>query len=480
VVTDAEGLYHALSARDARFDGLFFVGVTTTGIYCRPVCPARTPMQSRCRFFRRAAEAEKEGFRACFRCRPELAPGGAGLGAVSALAQRVVARLEGELPEGGLAGLARSLGVSDRHLRRVVQAELGVTPRELALVHRLGLAKQLLRDTTLPVAEVAFASGFASVRRFNAVFVERCGVTPTALRGSGAPRREPGRLTIRLGLRPPIDWSGLLAFLGRRALRGVEGVSDGELRRAVRIGERTGYLRAALAASGEAVEVELSPSLAPCVVEIAARVRRLFDLDARPDVIAERFTTDPLLGPLAAKAPGIRLPGAFDGFEVAVRAILGQQVSVAAATTLAGRWIERFGEPIASPFADVSRLPPTAATMARLEPAELARVGLPLSRARTLRALAEAVASGRVDLGLAADLEATRAALLALPGIGPWTAEYVALRALGAPDAFPQGDLALRNRLGGGDPAAALARAEVFRPFRSYAALLVWSSMGGG
>lgn len=480
VAPDVEGLYRALAARDARFDGRFYVGVTTTGIYCRPICPARTPMRGRCRFFRRAAEAEKEGFRACFRCRPELAPGGAPLDAPSQLVRRAVARLEGELPEGGIAGLAESLGVTPRHLRRVVQAELGVGPLELALVHRLGVAKQLLRDTRLPIAEVAFASGFSSVRRFNAVCAQRFGKTPTALRRTGAPRGEAGTLTLSLGLRPPIAWSELLGFLRKRALGGVEVVTEDCLFRAVRVGSRTGHLRARLAASGRAVEVDLPASLAPAVVEIGARLRRVFDLDACPDALAARLGADPLMGPLVAKTPGIRLPGAFDGFEVAVRAVLGQQISVGAATTLAGRWVERFGEPIETPYPGVHRLPPTAATLATIEPSEIASLGMPITRARTLRQLAEAVAAGRLALGPGADLDGTRAALLAIPGIGPWTAEYVAMRALGAPDAFPDGDLVLRKRLGDGVPAAARRRAEAFRPYRAYAALLVWSSAGGG
>lgn len=478
MLPDDDSLHRALIARDARFDGLFFVGVTTTGIYCRPICPARTPARSRCRFFRRAAEAEQAGFRACFRCRPELAPGAAPLDAPSALARRAARCLEAELPEDGLAGVARRLGVSDRHLRRVVARELGALPKDLVLAHRLGLAKQLLRDTTLPITEVAFASGFSSVRRFNAAFAERMGRTPSALRArSEAPS---DTLRLRLGFRQPFDWPALLSFLGRRALARVERVDGESLCRAVRLSGRTGHLRVRLAERGSAVVVELPVQLAPVVVDLTARVRRLFDLDARPDAVTERLGADPALAPLVARTPGLRLPGAFDGFEVALRAIVGQQVSVAAASTLAARLVERFGEPVETPFPGVDRLPPSAVALARVPDEDVAALGMPLSRARTLTGLARAVASGDVDLGPGADPEATKAALLALPGIGPWTAEYIALRALGDPDAFPEGDLALRKALGDGSPKEALRRAEALRPFRGYAAILLWSQLSGG
>lgn len=465
---DAETCYRALCARDGRFDGVFFVAVRTTGIYCRPVCRARTPAQDRCAFYRSAAEAEREGFRACFRCRPELAPGASPLDARPRLVEGAVARIEeGFLNEGSVDDLALELGVTGRHLRRAISAELGLSPIALAQSRRLALAKQLLQDTSLPLAEVAFASGFSSVRRFNALFQARFGRAPSTLRRGRAAVAAPDALVLRLDYRPPLDWPALLAFLAARAIPGIEQVTGGEYHRAVRIGGAAGRIVVRRDEARQALLAELSPTLSPALLPITARLRALFDLDAQPAAIADHLGRDELLRDLVRRRPGLRVPGAFDGFELCVRAVLGQQVSVRAATTLSGRLVERFGEPAPGRLA--------AATED-----EIASLGLPGARARTLVALARAVAGGAVRLDRHGDLDAALAALRAVPGIGDWTASYIAMRALRWPDAFPSGDLGLRKALGGVTARAAEARAEPWRPWRAYAAMHLWAHLTEG
>lgn len=478
---DGDACYRALVAHDARFDGLFFVGVTTTGVYCRPVCRARTPQRGRCEFFRRAAEAERAGYRACFRCRPELAPGAAPVDALSRHVAAAVARIEaGALDDGSLDDLAGDLGISARHLRRAFREELGLAPVELAQSTRLAMAKQLVQGSTLPLAEVAFASGFASVRRFNAAFRERFGRTPSELRRGSASTSRPGDVvSLALGYRDPFAWDELLAFLRDRAAAGVELVGDGTYARTVRIGARSGIVRVRRAPEERALRVEMSPALWPCSIAIAARVRRLFDLAARPDVIAAHLARDASLRPLVRRAPGLRVPGAFDGFELALRAVLGQQISVRAATTLATRMAETFGDPIEAAQPGLERLTPAADRVARASIEELEALGLG-PRAPVVLALSRAIASGEVALEAGADPDATALRLERIPGIGPWTAAYVAMRALGAPDAFPASDLALRRALGGASPRAVRERAERWRPWRAYAAMHVWNDAAGG
>ncbi len=463
--------YEALRARDARFDGVFFVGVTTTGIYCRPVCRARMPGRDRCVFFDRAAEAERDGYRACFRCRPELAPGHAPMDSLPRLVRAAVARIEaGALNDGSVDALAAELGVTARHLRRALESELGVSPVELAQSRRLALAKQLLQDTALPLAEVAFASGFQSVRRFNALFRARFDRPPTAVRrahGEGD-----ASLSLRLDYRPPLDWDGLVTFFRARAVPGVEVVEAGELRRAVVVGERAGVVAVRPDAARPALRATVSASLAPALMRVVAGLRALFDLDAQPRLVAETLGRDPLLRPLVARRPGLRVPGAIDGFELALRAVLGQQVSVRAATTLAGRLAARFGRPVVGP--GIERAFPTAAELARASEADVAAAGMPASRARAIVALARAVDAG-LRLGPGVDPEAAMARLRELPGIGKWTAQYVAMRALAWPDAFPAGDLGVRRGLGGMSEAQAEARAAGWRPWRAYAVLHLWN-----
>lgn len=478
MLLDAATCYRALVARDARFDGRFFVGVTSTGVYCRPICSARTPKPGNCRFFAAGFEAEKAGFRACLRCRPELAPGAAPIDARSRLVTAAAARISaGALDREPLDRLAASLGVGARHLRRALQQELGVSPIELAQSARCALAKQLLQDGDLPLAQVAFASGFASVRRFNAAFRARFGCTPSAVRRRRHVPRGGDGPVLHLGYRAPFELGHALEYLRRRAIAGCEHVTEDRYLRTVRIGSERGWIAVSDAPARRALRVELSASLARVSLAIAARVRRMFDLDADPAQIGV-LVRDRALRPLLSRRPGIRITGGFDGFELAVRAVLGQQVSVAAASTLAGRLVQRFAEPIATDDGALVRLPIAPAEVALAGPIEVAAIGLPRARAEALVGLARAWESGAIDVELGADPERAATALAALPGLGPWTAQYVAMRTLGAPDAFPDGDLGLMRALGLVGRRALAERAEAWRPWRSYAAMLLWQSEG--
>jgi len=482
---DARAAYAAIRARDARFDGRLFVGVVTTRIYCRPVCTAKTPRAENCRFFASAAAAEREGFRPCLRCRPELAPGLARVDALSRLAQRAVRRIEDGASE--IPALARALGVSERHVRRALVAELGVAPAELVRTRRLLLAKQLLTDTRLPVVDVAFASGFGSLRRFNAAFRERYRLAPTGMRKSAAakpasngdagPLRD--ALAIDLAYRAPLAWRPLLGFLAARATRGVEAVSEHCYARTLEIGAHRGWLRVAPSPRANTLRAYVSAPLTPVLLQVTAKLRALFDLAADPARIEAQLGADRALRAHVAAQPGLRVPGAFDGFELLARAILGQQVSVAAATTFATRLAERFGASIETPLGELTRLAPSAERIADARVDAIAGIGLTRPRAESLRAAARACAAGALDLAPGADPETARAALLALPGIGPWTADYVLMRALAWPDAFPHGDLALRRALGVDDAREVLARSEAWRPWRSYAALHLWTALAG-
>lgn len=490
---DRTTCYGALRARDSRFDGVFFIAVTTTGIYCRPVCPARTPGFDRCVFFTRAAEAERAGFRACFRCRPELAPGVvttavASVDAVACLVRSAAARIEsGFLNEASVDDLAAEFGVSSRHLRRSIERELGVTPVELAQTKRLALAKHLLQETSLPLTEIAFASGFASIRRFNALFQERFGRAPSAVRrehGAGRPREAEGVMTLRLDYRPPLDWAALLQFLAGRAMPGVERVVDGEYRRGVRLGSSRGWVSVRADGKRNALRARVSLSLAPVLTALVAQLRAVFDLDAHPTVIAEQLRQDSLLAASIAAHPGLRVPGAFNGFEMAVRAILGQQVSVVAATTIAGRMVRRFGRPpegaLPEEFAELGWDFPSPARLAEATVDEVAGLGMPGARARTILELARAITRGDVRLTSEVSPEAVIAQLVALPGIGAWTAHYIALRALRWPNAFPAADLGVRKALGVTTIKAAEERASRFQPWRGYAVMHLWKSLATG
>lgn len=496
--SDVESCYRALRARDERFDGVFYVGVKTTGIYCRPICPARTPRRERCEFFERAAQAEGAGYRACLRCRPELAPGGGAVDSVSRLVRDAMACIEtGFLNDHSIHELASSLSVSTRHLRRVMEAEIGVSPVALAQTRRLSLAKQLIQDTQLPLSDVAFAAGFNSVRRFNALIRERFGRTPSEMRrghDTGATRGRRGApshasdvcVPLRLDYRPPFAWSDMLTFLQHRAIPGVEVSENDEYRRSVAIDGKVGWLAVRADPARDCLRARVSLSLVGRLMPIVVRIRSLFDLDAHPDRIVEQLRDDPVLGERVRARPGLRVPGAFDGFETAVRTILGQQVSVRGATTLSGRFVERFGKKLTPDHVDAAPDAPLGVTMVFPDPAtiaatrveEIREIGLPAARARTILELAQALVSGRVELSPSAAPEAFIEDLQALPGIGPWTAHYLAMRVLHWPDAFPAGDLGVRNALGAKNARDARARATAWQPWRAYAVMHLWRSLG--
>ena len=501
---DADAAYLALKARDARFDGRLFVGVSSTGIYCRPVCRVRTPRREHCRFFDHAAQAEAAGFRPCLKCRPEIAPGLAAVDSPAALSAHAARALVDAVHAGQplpLPALAARLGVTDRHLRRIFTAAHGVSPLDFVTTQRLLLAKRLLSETALPVTEVALASGFASLRRFNAAFAARYRMPPSRLRRAAGPAQalapvprrdgappaarptsgaapDPGRAAarvagaaavrsgraaaddeapplLRLAYRPPLDGDALMRFLAARALPGVEQVEDGVLRRTLALahgGSRAaGWIECRFVAARCELQLRAAPALAPASGALLQRVRHAFDLDADPALV------DPVLArmPLPPQ-PGLRLPGAFDGFELAVRAVLGQQVTLAAARTLAGRLVERFGMPLATPFDDLHRLFPDPATIAGADPDAIGALGIVRQRVRALQSLAAAVADGRLELRPGAPLAPTLQALRGLPGIGEWTLQLIAMRALAWPDAFPASDLGVRKALAAalGAPAA--------------------------
>lgn len=477
---DHAALYNALSARDPRFDGVFFVGVTSTGIYCRPVCTARTPKAANCRFFGSAEAAEKERFRPCLRCRPELAPGNAPVDDAQRIASLVVQRIDEGMVDGGagVERIASRFGWSSRQIRRMVQKELGVSPMELVLTRRLLLAKQLLTETALPITRVASASGFSSLRRFNDAFGGRYGMPPSRFRKaaelSGKAAGAGDTLTLQLSYRPPFDWDGLLRFMGARAMTGVELVTGEAYLRTVRLGGHEGWIRVGNRPERRSLAVELTQSLTPVLPALLGRLRHVFDLTARPDVIAAFLGRDALLADAVARNPGLRVPGAFDGFELAVRAILGQQITVRAATTLAGRLADALGEPMATPHEGLSRLSPTPARVAAASVDEVASLGVVRARAQCIVTLAGEVAAGRLALEPGADPELTMAQLVRLRGIGAWTANYIAMRALRWPDAFPKEDVVLRKRLGGVTASRAGELSQSWRPWRSYATLHLW------
>lgn len=480
---DSDACFRAVRARDRRFDGRFFVAITSTDIYCRPICPARPAKRENMRFYFSAAAAEGAGFRPCLRCRPERAPGISSVDAVTRLVGAAIAGIEEHALSSAKVGeLAASLGVSDRHLRRVTESELGVSPIELAQTQRLLLAKRLLGETRLSQTDVAFASGFGSVRRFNALFKSRYGLSPRAIRGAapaahGRQEELQENVHCRLEFRPPFAWDRLLAYLRLRAVPAVEMADGTHYRRTVSIGAHAGWIAVSLGAGAAELDVEVSLSLAPVIGAVIARVKRLFDLAAVPDAVSSLLVADPLLAPAVRRIPGLRVAGAFDGFELAVRAILGQQISVKSATTLAGRWAQAFGTTLVTPFAELSRLTPTAERMASVTAGEITALGIVGARARCLCALTTAVLDRKVILAYAPDVEAQIDALMRLPGVGPWTAQYIAMRALHWPDAFPSGDLMLLRAANVGRRQLE-QRAESWRPWRAYATHYLWQSTG--
>jgi AraC family transcriptional regulator of adaptative response / DNA-3-methyladenine glycosylase II len=489
---DPDAAYNAVLARDARFDGRLYVGVTSTGIYCRPICRVKTPMKKNCRFFGSAAQAEAEAFRPCLKCRPELAPGASlpwtVMDASRTLAHQAALGLDAEAASGEaprVADLAGRLGVSERHLRRIFAAEHGVTPLQYVQTRRLLLAKQLLTDTRLPVAQVALSSGFRSVRRFNAAFADSYRMNPARLRKAArapevedaAPADDPA-VTVNLSYRTPYDVDALLRFLAQRAIPGVETVTSSSVRRSVRagsLGDAAGWLEATFMPESARVRVAFAPALAPASARVLAAVRRWLDLDAAPDAI------DTALADLPGE-PGLRLPGSLDAFELAVRAVLGQQVTVAGARTLAKRLVHALGTPLATPWSDIDRAFPAPEALAVTPVEKIGELGIVRVRAGAIVALAQAWPELAERFARRADPEALIARLRELPGIGPWTAHYIAMRALGWPDAFPPGDVAVLKALRQlhGDAVTARsaeAHAAAWQPWRAYAVLRLWNTL---
>lgn len=463
-------------SRDARFDGLFFTAVTSTRIYCRPVCPAPAPKPANIVYYRHAAAAEAAGFRPCLRCRPELAPGdGAWRRGDDTVARALKLIEQGALVDAPLAALADKVGLGERQLRRLFNERLGATPNDVHGTRRLLFAKQLLTETTLPITQVALAAGFGSLTRFNTAFRDEYRMAPRELRKRDVPPAHDG-VTLRLGYRPPYDFAAMLDFLRGRALPGVEVVDERSYRRVIGTAEAPGWLRVSAWGDGtHALRLELQGAAPVQLLGIVQRLRRMFDLDADPHVIAQALGHDARLRPLLDARPGLRLPSGWDGFEIAVRAVIGQQVSVAAARTLTARLAQRYGTPLAIPFDGLTHLFPTPD---RLIDVDLTTIGLTRARADTIRGLSRALLEGRVDFNPERTLEDFTARWVALPGIGPWTAHYMALRALGHPDAFPADDLVLQKAVptdGVRMTAKALtARAQAWRPWRAYAVIHVW------
>jgi len=478
---DATACYRALRARDARFDGRFFAGVQTTGIYCRPVCPARTPSAKNVRFFACAAAAAEAGFRPCLRCRPETSPGSsAWAGTTTTVARALRLIVAGALDADSVDELAARVGVGDRHLRRLFLQHLGTTPRALAQTRRLAFAKRLIDETSLPMSTIALASGFGSVRRFNFAVHAAYRRSPRQLRRTNRVKTRPtgSDIVLRLAFRPPYDWTALHRFLAARVVPGLESAGEGFFRRTLRLGNGHGLVEVRCVPGANHLLARIRLDDPSQLMAVVARLRRQFDLDAEPDLIARHLRQDPRLAQGLRRHAGVRLPGAACAFEATVRAILGQQVSVAAATRLANRLVELYGEPLRlenSGFEDLQRVFPSPQALAN---ADLSRLPVPRARAAAIQSLAAAFAADRIPLQPSALEEFVRP-LCALRGVGEWTAHYAALRALGDPDAFPAGDLGLRRALGTNGHLATAARvssvAESWRPWRAYAAIILWN-----
>ena len=460
-------------SRDARFDGRFFIGVRTTRIYCRPICPVRAAKEENVRYFPTAAAAAEAGYRPCLRCRPESSPGTAAWSGSSTTVSRALRLIsESALEDAGVDELAARLGVGSRQLRRLFLRHLGASPIAVAKTRRLHFAKKLIDETNLPMAEIALAAGFGGVRRFNAAFRQTYKRTPTQIRRLAhfAPLQPEDKYSFRLHFRPPFHWDALLKFLKRRAIPGVEAIESGCYRRTISLNGDSGTLSVSLSESDQALEAGISFPEPRWLFLIVERLRRIFDLGADPSEIATRLATDPLMAKLIKALPGLRVPGCWDGFELAVRAILGQQVSVGGTRTLAGRLVRSFGTPI-SAKPPLTHLFPAANVLAD---ADVGSIGLPKNRAETIRALARAVLEGRITFGSVSNVDEFQSRLRELPGIGDWTAQYIAMRALGDPDSFPAGDLGLLRSAALRDQHELAGRAEVWRPWRAYAAMYLW------
>lgn len=487
---DLAACHRAVDARDRRFDGVIFVAIKTTRIYCRPHCPSRLATHSNRRFYASQVEAERDGFRPCRRCRPELAPGRSSIDAVSRLARAAARRIAaGELNGRSVRNLADDLGVCERQLRRALSREFGVSPVELAQTHRLLLAKQLLMDTRLPVTQVAYASGFQSLRRFNTLMQERYRIAPKLLRqrSGGAESGPEGNdidIVLTLDYRPPYEWRAMIAYLAARATPGVEAVTlehGGTYRRAIQMRGHAGSIAVHHVGARHALRVAVTPSLSRVLAPLLARVRRVFDLDAEPRAVSTHLGSDPALAPYVSRAPGLRVPGAMDGFELALRAVLARRASARDASDIIGRLVERFSVPLSiAARPELRFLPLTAESLAEAGVEQVHALGVPRALAESVIALARAVSDGQFAELTAevptSDPREFRRRFTELPGIGAWTAEYVAMRALSWPDAFPESDAVLQRVAGVSSSSLLRATSERWRPWRAYAAQHLWTA----
>jgi AraC family transcriptional regulator of adaptative response / DNA-3-methyladenine glycosylase II len=464
-------------SRDPRFDGKFFIGVIGSGVYCRSICPAPTAKETNVRYFPSAAAAAEAGFRPCLRCRPESSPGTPAWMGTSTTVSRAL-RLIGEsgLEDGGVEVLAERLGVGSRHLRRLFLQHLGATPIAVAQTRRLHFAKKLLDETSMAMNQVALASGFGSVRRFNAGIRKVYHRSPTQIRRlSKQKSMQPGHhYLFMLHFRPPYHWEGMLSFLAARATPGVEVVEDGKYQRTISLNGHDGYFEVSLDDERDALQVRIEFPDPHSLFSIVERIRRMFDLGADWTAIAPCLESDRLLANCVQADPGLRVPGSWDGFELTVRAILGQQITVRGATTLAGRMARRFGTQFCGPHGLTHLFPPPEVVADE----NLGKIGVTGARAETIRTLARGVCSGEITFGGVVDSDAFLDKLCEIPGIGKWTAQYVAMRALGEPDAFPSSDLGLLHAAGLDTSRAMDERGESWRPWRAYAALYLWKTAG--
>ncbi len=479
---DHDACYRAIELRDARFDGRFFTAVKTTGTYCRPVCPARTPRSENVTFYPTAAAAQEAGFRPCLRCRPETAPDKGAWRGTSNTVSRALALIElGALDEGSVDALAGRLGLGERQLRRLCRQHLGASPIAVAQTRRVLLAKQLIHETSLPMTEIAFAAGFGSIRRFNETFLALYGRGPCALRHGSRPEIPAGpggEISLLLRYQPPYDWPGMLEFLRLRAIPGIERVDESCYSRTIQLDSRQGMVSVRPDAENSLRARIRFPKLS-ALPGIIARLRRVFDLAADPLLISAHLARDPALAPLVGARPGLRVPGAWDGFELAIRAVLGQQISVTAAVRLAGRLVATHGEPLAEPDRELTHAFPRPEVLAR---ADLTALGMPKSRAATLSAVAAAVVADPDVLCASRGLDEAIQRLRSIPGVGERTAHDIVLRQLREPDAFPAADVGLVRALAQLEgrrrsSRELVARADRWRPWRAYAAQHLWASL---